>query len=172
MSSADSLSSRVRTLATVVTLGTVACAPFSARSRSHGIVRVDAAEVRVPQSATGTNPAAPLVLHVVVRDLIEPGRPIEGAEVSVRRAGMAPPWSVRGRLTGADGRVESDTLTAGDYDVAIRRVGYAALITRVRIRANCPTWLELYLTSVSCDIGDCPALPPPRATITTCDGRT
>jgi len=129
-------------------------------------------QVQLPASPAARPAAgAPGVLHIVVRDLIEPTRAVAQAEIHVRPATAAPSesiWTGPYLTSDAGGQISRDALTPGIYEVAVRRVGYSAFVTRVAVRAACTTWLELYAVGQGCDLGACPPLPEPRATATTC----
>lgn len=120
----------------------------------------------------GSDTAPTLVsLHVIVRNLIAPGRAVEAADVRVRNASAAataPVWAGPYLTTDAAGHVRRDSLRLATYDVAVRALGFSAFVTRVRISPGCDAWMELYLVPQFCDIGDCPPAPKPRATVTRC----
>src|SRR5690242_10659729 len=97
-----------------------------------GLTRVTPAEVVVPAMA-GSDTAPTLVsLHVIVRNLIAPGRAVEAADVRVRNASAAataPVWAGPYLTTDAAGHVRRDSLRLATYDVAVRALGFSAFVT-------------------------------------------
>lgn len=143
---------------------------------SSGAARVNVTTVVLPASAvahdSGTSNGT---LRIIVRSLVEPGRTIEGAQVSIWRPGprSADSASVRRWLVAdGSGTVRRDSLAPGTYAVAVRSLGYLSLVLRATVRAGCSTWVEMYLGNQACDIGWCPPQPTPRATVTICGPAT
>jgi len=101
-------------------------------------------------------------LHVVVRYVTKPIQPVEAAQVLLTRT------STLRLVTDDRGYAKKDSLTAGDYRLSVRRIGYEPLHTTITLVRGCDAWAEVYLAVNPCDLGDCPPYIPARITLSTC----
>lgn len=107
-------------------------------------------------------------LVVAVRLVDAPEVPLSDATVQLYAAhATASVRALRAAMAGADGVAAIDSVSAAEYDVWVRRVGYQALAVRVRLPAGCGVRLEAYLPPAPMCLFSCPQTPP-RATVTTC----
>ena len=111
-------------------------------------------------------------LVVAVRDLRSPSRAIQGAQLSITSADSRDPWgSLSEILTDSTGLVLLTPSPGRELELRVRRLGALAVRVRLTVPPGCISTLELYLVYAACDIGGCPALPMPRAVLTTCRPR-
>jgi len=111
-------------------------------------------------------------LTVVVRQLQSPNISVQGALVSLTPGDSSLAWSAAAeRLTNDYGIVTLPYDGSGYYELRVRRIGFPTARVRLWLPAECKNSIEVYLVLVTCDLGDCPAPSPARATLTTCRAR-
>jgi hypothetical protein len=120
----------------------------------------------VPRSWGDTLPAVTGEVRVIVRDVWSPNQSILGADVQLD----GPAMLLHGRPD-TSGFARFAALTPGYYKVRVRAIGYVTYLQEFNIAPGCATWIEVYLTINPCDIGACPPIAQPRATVTTCAPR-
>ena len=104
-------------------------------------------------------------IDVAVRDVHQPTHEIPVATVLLDGS------THLALQTDDHGVAHGRSLQPGEYRLTIRRIGYIPLETRVTLDAGCRISVEAYLTFLACDLGPCPAVDPPRVTVTTCGAR-
>lgn len=116
--------------------------------------------VRIPRQRSDTSNMS--TLHIVVRDVRMPVQPIAEAQVRFENSRIPP------LVTDTSGYARRTSLNPGEYDLYVHRIGYTPFRVRIRLVRGCAAWVEIYLTSYACDIGECPPMPAARATLSTC----
>jgi hypothetical protein len=99
-----------------------------------------------------------------VRSADQPTQALPEAWVTIHGRERANPRPV---VADQSGMVRFDTLTVGQYQVEVRRIGYGSTVSTVIVTGGCRVDLEVYIGILAIGIAPPPPMPG-RAIVTTC----